>query len=185
MNTWHYAQAARVLKSGGVIAYPTEAVWGLGCDPYNIDAVKKLLLLKRRPMAKGVILVAADMEQVAPLLAGLTDEQLAQLKASWPGPSTWLIPDPDNLIPSWIKGEHSRVAIRVSNHLQVRLLCSAFGGMLVSTSANVGGAAPARSLLRVNTYFGSSLDYRLPGKLGGAASPTAIRDLCTGDTVRA
>lgn len=103
MNAWHFAQAARVMHQGGVIAYPTEAVWGLGCDPYNEDALMQLLALKKRPVEKGVILVAANMAQVGPLLEGLTGDELKRLEASWPGPNTWLLPDPQNLIPAWVK----------------------------------------------------------------------------------
>ncbi len=184
MNQWHYSQAARVLDAGGVIAYPTEAVWGLGCDPYNETAVQRLLALKRRPVEKGVILVAANLLQVAPLLRGLTPEQLDRLQASWPGPNTWLLPDPDNIIPSWIKGQHSSVAVRVSAHAGIIALCKAFGRPIVSTSANPASASPARTLLRVNTYFGNKLDYCLPGKLGELAQPTTIQDLRDSRVVR-
>ncbi|WP_372738719.1 L-threonylcarbamoyladenylate synthase [Neptunomonas sp.] len=184
MNQWHYSQAARALHAGGVIAYPTEAVWGLGCDPYNETAVRRLLALKRRPVHKGVILVAASMTQIEPLLRGLAPEHLERLQASWPGPNTWLLPDPDNIIPSWIKGKHSSVAVRVSAHPGVILLCKAFGRPIVSTSANPSSAEPARSLLRVNTYFGKKLDYYLPGKLGDLAQPTTIQDLRDSRVVR-
>lgn len=177
MNQWHYSQAARILHNGGVISYPTEAVWGLGCDPYNETAVRQLLALKRRPVDKGVILVAASMAQIAPLLKHLDDASLARLTASWPGPNTWLVPDPDNIIPIWIKGQHQSVAVRVSAHPGVVALCNAFGGPVVSTSANLAGTSPARTLLRVRTYFDKRLDYYLPGVLGDLAQPTSIQDL--------
>lgn len=185
MNAWHFAQAARVMHQGGVIAYPTEAVWGLGCDPYNEDALMQLLALKKRPVEKGVILVAANMAQVGPLLEGLTGDELKRLEASWPGPNTWLLPDPQNLIPAWVKGKHSSIAVRVSAHSGVQALCEAFGGMIVSTSANPAGAEPAKSLLRVSVYFARKLDYCLPGKLGDSSRPSVIRDLRSDQLVRA
>mgnify|MGYP000621829587 CR=1 FL=1 len=182
---WHFQQAARALTLGGVIAYPTEAVWGVGCDPFNEDAVRRLLALKRRPMHKGVILIAADMQQIEPLLRNLSEEEIERISATWPGPNTWLLPDPDNLIPYWIKGKHSSVAVRVSDHPGVQALCREFGSPVVSTSANPAAFPPADSSLRVRTYFGHNLDYLLPGKLGGLDRPTQIRDLRDQRVIRA
>lgn len=184
MNFWHLNQAVRALESGGVIAYPTEAVWGLGCDPFDEDAVQRLLQLKRRPMHKGLILVAADMSQIQPLLVGLDSAQRQQLADSWPGPVTWLLPDLADWIPGWVKGHHNSVAVRISDHPGVRALCQAYGGPVVSTSANPSAAPPARSKLRVSTYFGSGLDYILPGKLGGLSRPTQIRDIGSNKFIR-
>ncbi len=184
MNQWHFAQAARVLHEGGVVAYPTEAVWGLGCDPFNEAAVQRLLSLKKRPVEKGVILVASRVEQIAPLFDPLSASEKEKLLASWPGPNTWLLPDPDNLIPSWIKGEHASVAVRISDHPGVAALCDAFGGCIVSTSANPAGSEPARSLLRVSVYFARRTDYIVPGVIGKLAQPTQIRDLRDSRVVR-
>lgn len=184
MNHWRIKQAASALRRGGVIGYPTEAVWGLGCDPYQRDAVERLLALKQRPVNKGLILVAASMDQLGPLLQRLTPAQQAQLESTWPGPTTWLIPDPDGRVPRWIKGDHGSVAVRVSSHLQTAALCRSFGGLLVSTSANLAGADAARSAEQVRQSFGRRLDYVLPGALSGRAQPSTIRDLCSGATLR-
>lgn len=173
-----------MLRHGGVIGYPTEAVWGLGCDPYQRDAVERLLALKQRPVEKGLILVAAGLDQIDGLVRPLSTSQQAQLKLSWPGPTTWLIPDPDNLIPRWVKGQHGSVAVRVSSHLQVSALCRAFGGPLISTSANLAGQASARSANEVRQSFGRELDFLLPGALGGRDHPSTIRDLSSGSTLR-
>ena len=185
MNPWQLKEAVRCINSGGVIAYPTEAVWGLGCDPYNRDAVQRLLDLKRRPEHKGLILVAADESQIEPLLAPLTIEQRQCLSDTWPGPNTWLLPDPKNLIPRWVKGSHSQVAVRVSAHPLVQALCREYGGPIISTSANRSAAAPARSKLKVSAYFGASLDFILPGELGGLNKPTVIRNILDMQTIRA
>ncbi len=177
-------RAASCLQSGGIIAYPTEGVWGLGCDPFNEDAVRKLLRIKQRPMEKGLILVAGSIKQIEPLLKNLDAPQTNLLAKSWPGPVTWLLPDPDQLIPPWIKGKFTSVAIRVSAHPSVVQLCSAFGGVIVSTSANPAELAPARTRLRVMTWFDDSLDYILPGKLGGQRGPSKIHDLVTASVIR-
>lgn len=179
----HVRLAVQALRAGGVIAYPTEGVWGLGCDPFDVNAVARLLDLKRRDPAKGLILVAADITQIEPFLAPLTDSQRAQLLKTWPGPQTWVIPH-NGSIPEWISGGQPTVAVRVSAHPLVAALTRAFGRPLVSTSANPSTRPPARSALRVRCYFPQQLDYVLPGRLGGQRGPTPIRDLSTGNLRR-
>lgn len=180
---FHLRLACRALDGGGVVAYPTEAVFGLGCDPWDRAAVWRLLALKRRPVWKGLIVVAADSAQLAPLLAGLTDAQRATLAASWPGPNTWVVPNRD-LFPSWVTGGKPTVAVRVSAHPVVQALCTAFGGPLVSTSANLAGRPPVRTPVAVRAQFGEQLDYLVPGAIGTSRRPTLIRDLATGAVLR-
>ena len=182
-NTFHLSRAVRALHDGGVIAYPTEAVWGLGCDPFNEVAALRLLALKQRDWRKGMILVAADIAQLAPFLHGLDKQHLQTLLASWPGPNTWLIPN-NGAAPSWITGGRETLAVRVSGHPIVAALCDAFAGPVVSTSANPAGKPPARSALAVRRYFHTQLDDILPGGVGAQGKPTAIRCLLTGETVR-
>lgn len=177
------ARAVRTLRAGGVIAYPTEGVWGLGCDPWQSAAVQRLLALKGRAVAKGLILVAGELAQVEPWLRPLTAEQRAAVGASWPGPVTWVLPAPARL-PQWISGRHRSVAVRVSAHTGVRALSLAFGAPIVSTSANPQGRPPARSELAVRRYFRDRLDYVLPGRLGGQRGPSTIRDARTGRVLR-
>jgi L-threonylcarbamoyladenylate synthase len=182
LAAWRIRQVDRVLRAGGVIAYPTEAVWGLGCNPWKPEAVERLLMLKQRPVRKGLILIAGDIEQFDFLLWDLPEGQLAKLRLSWPGPNTWLVPHQDRL-PPWITGEHDTVAIRVTNHPLVRQLCE-ITGPLVSTSANPGGRPPARSRLRIEQYFGGELDDVVNGALGGQRNPSIIRDLKTERIIR-
>lgn len=177
-------QLAHCLWQGGVIAYPTEAVWGLGCDPQDQQAVERILALKQRSVSKGVILVAASMEQVAEYLQDLTPAQWETVRASWPGPNTWLIPDPHGRVPAWVRGRFNSVAIRVSAHPMVQALCQAFGGPIVSTSANPQGKTPARQGWQVRRYFGDQLDALAPGQVGRSAKPSQIRDLVTGALIR-
>ncbi len=181
-NTWQLQQIAQKIRQGAVIAYPTEAVWGLGCDPFNATAVARLLALKERPMHKGLILVAADISQFDGLLEGLPPAQLAQLEESWPGPNTWLVPH-HNRVPEWVTGEHDTVAIRVSAHPLVAKLCL-LTGPLVSTSANPSGVSPAKSRLRIEQYCHGQLDAILSGELGQNSHPSTIRDLQTGQVLR-
>ena len=176
--------AVAALQNEGVVACPTEAVWGLSCDPDSIRAVSRLLTLKDRAVQKGLILVAASEAQLGFLLADLPEEQRRQLSASWPGPNTWLVPHQHRVQP-WIYGSFDTVAVRVSEHPVVGALCEAWGGPLVSTSANPAGAQPPRAGFQVLRYFGGSLDGMLPGEVGIASAPSTIRDLATGQLVRA
>jgi len=171
------------LCEGGVIACPTEAVWGLSCDPWDANAVARLLALKQRPAAKGLILVAAEEAQLEFLLADLGAGDRVRLAAGWPGPATWLVPHRGR-VPAWVHGEHATVALRVTAHPVLAALCRAWGGPLVSTSANRAGARPVREAYQVRRYFRDRLDYLLPGRVGPAARPTAIRDLASGRVVR-
>lgn len=176
-------EAVAALRAGGVIAYPTEAVWGLGCDPDDEQALTRLLRLKARDPAKGVILVAASIGQFAPWLEGLPFELHAPLVASWPGPTTWLVPD-NGRARALVRGCHDRVALRVSAHPLVAVLCDAFGGPIVSTSANRAGEPPAMSTEQVRAAFGDALDVVVEGELGGLERPSVIRDLVTGRVLR-
>lgn len=179
---WRLGQIRRVIHSGGVIAYPTEAVWGLGCHPLDAEAVQRLLWLKHRPMEKGLILVAAEIQQFDFLLWDLPQAQFAKLQLSWPGPNTWLVPHQGRL-PHWITGNHATVALRVSAHPLVRQLCNACGP-LVSTSANPAGRPAARTRLRVEQYFHGQLDAIVGGSLGPQRNPSIIRDLQTDTVIR-
>jgi len=185
MNELTVDTALPVLRAGGVIAYPTEAVWGLSCDPAHEAAVMKLLQLKQRPVEKGMILVAADPAQlegwvrmeVLPL-----DRQSAVL-ASWPGANTWILPAGVRA-PRWITGEHSGIAVRISAHPLVAALCRAWGGPLVSTSANLAGEPPARTRAELDPRLLALLDGLIDGQTGGLAQPTPIRDALSGQVLR-
>ncbi|WP_366935659.1 Sua5/YciO/YrdC/YwlC family protein [uncultured Microbulbifer sp.] len=178
------ASAVRALASGGVIAHPTESVWGLACDPNNPDAVARLLRLKRRPMEKGLILVSGDQHHFDPLLHNLTGDQRARIDETWPGPVTWLVPHFDQ-VPPWVSGIHHSVALRHTDHPFTAALTRAFGGAIVSTSANPGGCQPARHKFQVLRYFGDTLDFVGGGNTGGRRAPSEIRELVSGRIVRA
>lgn len=167
-----------------MIAYPTEAVWGLGCEPLNRHAVERLLALKQRPGGKGFILIAAEFEQVKPFIAPVPKAKLKVALDSWPGPHTWLMPAAE-WVPKYLTGGRATLAVRVTAHPVASALCRAYGGPIVSTSANISGRPPARTALQVRRMFGGKLDYILPGETSGLTKPTPIRDLMTDKLVRA
>lgn len=179
------ADAANALKSGRVLAYPTEAVWGLGCDPNNEAAVMRLLAIKQRPVGKGLILIAANLDQLRPFLdlPALPSERLAEVLSTWPGPHTWVMPANDRA-PRWITGDHTGIAVRVSAHPVVVTLCTVFGGALVSTSANRGGEPAAASLAALDADLLAQTDGRLDGETSHLDRPTTIRDALTGAVLR-
>ncbi|MBF6023011.1 L-threonylcarbamoyladenylate synthase [Lysobacter niastensis] len=179
-------EAASGMQQGDVVAYPTEAVWGLGCDPFDENAVMRLLAIKQRPLEKGLILVASELEQFEGLLDwdALSQESRDEVLASWPGPHTWIVPTTKR-VPRWITGSHNGVAVRISAHPTVSALCTAFGGPLVSTSANLSGRPPAHNRRELDPQLLERIDGICIGETGGLATPTAIRDARTGEVLRA
>jgi len=174
-------QAAHYCHSGGTIAYPTESVFGLGCDPLDEIAVSKILQLKQRSVSKGLILVASSLEQLQPFLC--SDQNLDKLLKPQATATSWLV-KPSPLTPSWISGHHAKLAVRITQHPITRALCDRIGYPLVSTSANPAGLPPARNLLKLHQYFGDDIDYCVGGAVGSAEKPSQIKDLETGKIVR-
>lgn len=177
------AAAVKHLQTGDVIAYPTEAVFGLGCDPFNESAVRKLLLMKGRHESAGLVLIASEFSQLKPWIADVDQSLVDKAMQTWPGPVTWLFPRAAG-VPDFVAGRHETVAVRVTAHGPSRGLCKAFGAALISTSANHTTAKPARSASEVWSYFGSDLAGILAGDLGGGEKPSEIRDLVTGKIIR-
>ena len=171
------------LKAGGIIAYPTEAVFGLGCDFTNEAAVLRILKLKQRRIELGLIVIASCWEQVAHLATPLSHKQLQLLQQSWPGPTTWLLPASQHA-PNWITGKHNSIAIRISAHPIAQEICQNFNGGIVSTSANISGQSSARSVAEVVDIFGDKIDLIIPGDTDELASPSKIIDLLTKTIIR-
>lgn len=176
-------EGAGCLAEGGVIAYPTEAVYGLGCDPDKESAVREILELKSRPASAGLILIADRMERFAPYVSPVGRDLEARALAAWPGPVTWLFPRAPG-VPDWLAGVHETIALRVTAHAGCRALCEAFGGPIVSTSANPRSEEPARSAEQVARFFPDQLCGIVAGELGGGDQPSEIRDLASGRVLR-
>lgn len=175
--------AVAQLHQGNIIAYPTEAVYGLGCDPRNETAIRKLLDLKNRNQAAGFVLIASDFEQLRPWLADIGPELITKAMQSWPGPVTWLFPRAEG-VPDLVAGDHATIAVRITAHEPSRALCKAFGSALISSSANTHSTNPARSVAQVEGYFGKQLGGILAGPLGASRQPSEIRDLLSGSIIR-
>ncbi len=174
-------QSIDALTKGKVIAYPTESVFGLGCDPDNQPAIKSLLSLKNRSKDKGLILISADFSQLEDYLDlnQLREHQRQRMLATWPGPVTWVVPAGKNAT-TWLTGSFDTVAVRVSDHPDVAALCRGFGKPIISTSANLSGQNPCRTFEDVLLQFGDKLSCILKGKTMGLEKPTQIRDARSG-----
>lgn len=170
------------LRRGGVIAYPTESCFGLGCEPRNRRAVQRLLRIKGRPERKGLILIAGKFSQLKPYLAPLTPSQVQTLHEKWPGPHTWLVPASHNC-PFWLTGRHSTLAVRVTAHPGSARLCNEAGMALVSTSANRSGQKSARTARECKRLFGDRVKV-VPGLVGKRRRPSTIQDFATGKIIR-
>lgn len=169
------------LKRGGVIAYATESCFGLGCDPMNRDAVEKIIRLKGRGAAKGLILIAANRNQLRPYATRASIEA-AWNRGRWPGPVTWVLPAAKTC-PRWLTGGRDTVAVRITAHAGAAALCKQAGMALVSTSANKSGESPAKTAAECEAVFGKRLRV-LEGKIGARKRPSTLIDFASGKVLR-
>lgn len=178
-------QVIEALSEGKVVAYPTEGVFGVGCDPDNSEAIQRLLDIKQRPVEKGLILIAASYEQIKSYIdeTSISDEILNKVKLSWPGPVTWVMPA-SKMTSKMVTGQFSTVAVRVSDHPLVQELCSAFGKPITSTSANLSGKAPCMTVSEVESQLGNTGVVICEGETGGRNKPSEIRDAISGKILR-
>jgi len=176
--------AVNTLKQGGVIAYPTEAVFGLGCDPFNPQAVQRILHIKNRSKEKGLILIASCWEAVSDLVELPSQTLLEKALKTWPGPVTWVFPA-SKKVPGWLCMLNRSIALRITAHPIAAEICEMFGGPIVSSSANLSGKNPAKTAEEVKQMFEGKIDFIVDGKVGGLEKPTPIFDVITGDKLRA
>jgi L-threonylcarbamoyladenylate synthase len=181
---WHLRQAAATVRAGGVIAYPTEAVFGLGCAPLDRAAVARILAAKGRGATKGLILIAADPAQLDGYVADYPEPARARILASWPGPVTWILPAAPG-IPAWLTGGRATLAVRVTAHPVAAALCRACAMPLVSTSANRSGRPPARTPIQLRRRLPDAWDLLVPGHCGPQRRPSTLIDAASGRVLRA
>lgn len=184
MNAADLKKAADVIHAGGLVAYPTESCFGLGCDPRQHQAVRRLLRIKRRRWQQGLILIAARTQQILRYVDTSHGRVLDRAASTWPGPNTWLMP-PRPRVSRWLTGAHDLIAVRVTAHRGAAALCNYARLALISTSANRHGRPPARTAAAVLREFGDDVDYVLVGNLGRRARPSEIRNAMTNEVVRA
>ncbi len=175
-------EVARHLGQGGLIAYPTEAVFGLGCDPLDPLAVMRLLALKQRAPTRGLILIADTAEMLQPY-AAISAADWDRIAADWPAPRTVIVPCADG-VPDWLTGGRNEIALRAPAHPTARAISRAFGGPIVSTSANRSGRPPARSALAARQMFAENDVRIVPGAVDRRAHPSQIIHWPSGRIIR-
>jgi L-threonylcarbamoyladenylate synthase len=176
------ASLAAYLKQGGVIAYPTESCYGLGCDPRNPLALRRLIRLKGREAAKGLLLIADHFKRLEPFIRPLSPTDLARVKRTWPGPVTWVVPA-SSACPALLTGGRTTVAVRITAHAEAARLCRRLGMALVSTSANKSGQKPAKTAAECRRMFGARVRV-IAGRIGQRRRPSTLIDLATGTILR-
>jgi L-threonylcarbamoyladenylate synthase len=176
-------KAVSVLHQGGVLAYPTEAVYGLGCDPLNKEALVKILKLKQRQINKGFILVASHFSQLSPYLGSLDKIEMSPILASWPGHLTWILPANPKLS-KYLTGRRKTIAVRVSDHPAIISLCNLYNGAIVSTSANLTNQPPIKNKYILLKQFNNKVDGIYFEKIGNNSQPSQIKDGLTGRIFR-
>lgn len=177
--------ALEAFQQGGVIAYPTEAVFGLGCDPDNQQAVEKILVIKNRPISKGLILLAGDYQQLIPYIddESLSDRQRDTILSHWPNGITQVMPAKKN-IPHYLTGHFDTIAVRITSQPDVVALCQQTGKPIVSTSANYSGEAPVKTWQKIQKTLGDDIDFVIKGQTLAYSKPSTIIDALTGETFR-
>ncbi len=176
-------KAVKTIQSGGVIAYATEAVYGLGCDPDNTDAIERILKFKGRDKKQGFILIASNALQVVKYLGVLNEQEQEFLDKEWQEPTTLILPASD-LVSSLVTGGRKTIAVRITTHADTKLLCNALAHPLISTSANLSGLAAIRSRLQLEKIFADKVDYIFPSDLGESTKPSTIINASTGQVLR-
>ena len=176
--------AVHTLKEGGIVAYPTEAVYGLGCDAGNDHAIEKLIALKQRDAHKGLIIIAADYRQLTPFLATLSSAMENKIRTIPEQPTTWLVPASRDISPL-LTGGRATIAIRLSQHPVAQQLCAQFGAAITSTSANPSGLEAVKTAQQVKTYFRQGqIDTIIDAPVGTLAAPTRIICAETDEVIR-
>ena len=185
MSPWSIKRLSKAVENGAIIAYPTDTIWGFGCYPLRASSVIKILNIKQRSVAKGLILLSSRMEYCAPYIdPDLSEEQIDLVQQQNQHPVTWLVPAARNC-PVWLRGDFSTVALRITNHPFIEAICSEMHSPIVSTSANRHRRSTIRSALQARRQFGEELDYIVTGFNTGTNRASEIKSLATGNTVRA
>ncbi|WP_444996627.1 L-threonylcarbamoyladenylate synthase [Aliikangiella sp. IMCC44359] len=180
ISRWQLDCAVKAIDCGGVIAYPTESVFGLGCDPYHNDAIKKILSIKKRPAYKGLIILVSDIAQAEPFLQPLSKQQLQRVNIPRERAITWLIPCQPEVSPL-LRGHFRSLAVRITQHPIARAICESTNTPLVSTSCNIAGKSELKTTMAVRNHMKAKIDWLVDGKCGGQA-PSQIIDI-TNDRV--
>ena len=164
------------LKAGKVLVHPTESIWGIGCDALNETAIDLIFKLKQRPLNKNLIVLVESYFSIKDFVINLNPDQEKLLNEKWPGPYTFLFTY-NKKLPKHLMNDTGKIAIRVSNHLPIKLLFESFSGFMVSTSANISGEENINNPNHIMNYFEYEEMAYYDEILGDNKSPSTIIDL--------
>ncbi len=182
MSPWALNRYSHAVAHGAVFGYPTDTIWGFGCHPLIATAVARLLRIKNRDPARGLILLASRIEYCAAYIDA-DARDLWSIHAPAAQPTTWLVAAGKSC-PPWIRGNFPTVAIRITDHPLVLQLCDRLMAPIVSTSANRTGGATVRNALQMRRQFGAELDFIVGGFNPGSGRPSEIKSLSDGAIAR-
>jgi L-threonylcarbamoyladenylate synthase len=170
------AEAIRILREGGVVAFPTETFYGLGADARNEAAVEKIFRIKGRDFRNPLPLIVANENDLIPLVEEIPAAARMLMKAFWPGPLTLVFRASSSVLPRLTAGT-GKIGIRVSSHPVARLLAEGLGGPLTATSANLSGGAECISAEAVMDALGDLLDAVIDGGATPGGKGSTILDV--------
>jgi L-threonylcarbamoyladenylate synthase len=173
------SDAVEILRKGGTVVYPTETVYGIGCDPINRSACERIQQMKKRVNYKTLLLISCDIEQVEKTLGKLNETGSRLAQVFWPGPLTMVI-RPEKEMPDYLYGISSGIAVRVTSHPIASELAREFGAPIISTSANLTGDPPIVTYEDALELFGSEADIILKNPEPLHGKPSTVVDVTTG-----
>ena len=174
--------ALKYLKIG-VIAHPTDTIYGLGCLANNLNAIQKMINLKKRDEKKGFILLASDVSYLMPYIDLNEDSELfKKLTKTNKKPITYLVPRSEKT-PDLIFGDNDLLAVRLTTDPLITYFCENTKSALISSSANIQGEQVASSLHELNSYFNDDLEFALPPNKYNS-EPSRIINIHTGEQIR-
>ncbi len=182
MNFWQLDLAVKTLQTGGIIAYPTESVFGLGCDASNLKAIERLLSIKQRSYKKGFIVLVSDIRYALPLLSPLSSVQIDKIDQTSVRATTWLINKRSDLSPLLV-GEHQKLAVRVTDNPIAKKLCELFAKPIISTSCNLNAKSTSSHVSYIRNKMILKVDQIVSGRCSGQP-PSQIIDLDSGVVIR-
>jgi L-threonylcarbamoyladenylate synthase len=171
-----FEEAARIISSGGLIAFRTDTFYGLGADPLSRLAIRRIRQLKGREEVKPILLLVSDYDKVARFITKPSELFLSIASRHWPGPLT-LVSNARPELPEELTAGSGTVGLRLPDEDEVRSLVRACGGALTATSANPSGDLPARTSKDVETYFGAGIDLIIDGGDVVVMQPSTVLDL--------
>lgn len=169
-------QAAEIISQGGVIAFRTDTFYGLGADPFNEAAIKRVRDLKGREDNKPILLLISDEQQISRFISKQSSVFTEVVKRFWPGPLTIVGPAQDEL-PDELTAGSKTIGLRLPGDENARAIVRVCGGALTATSANLSGQSEARSASEVARYFATGIDLIIDGGEVSVTSPSTVLDL--------